>query len=120
MNPDDWRRRARVLAVHDATTLELAVDLGYGVTFRDTVTLRALESPQTPPDARGSLFWVLDWVEAHSGHGDALWGFTVETARLEGRYQAVLACAGCGRMLNSDAVRAGRCVPSPIRSVVDS
>jgi micrococcal nuclease len=115
---DIWQYRARVARVVDGDTLDLAIDLGFGVTLTGDearVRLRAIDTAETfgvstdsdeyATGQRHKAF-VEEWV---AETGEQEWPVFVETAKDDergkyGRWLAVIQRRVDGAVLNDDLV----------------
>jgi micrococcal nuclease len=115
---DIWQYRARVERVVDGDTLDLGIDLGFGVSLTGDearVRLRGIDTAETfgvPKDSeeyatgqRHKAF-VEEWV---AGTDDREWPVFVETAKDDqrgkyGRWLAVVQRRADGAVLNDDLV----------------
>ncbi|MET9732008.1 thermonuclease family protein [Streptomyces sp. NPDC006458] len=89
---------ATVEAVVDADTLDVDIDLGFGIHVRQRVRLLGLNTPEkNTPAGRAASTWVTDWLTQHPT------GLVVETQRKEkyGRWLATITAAD-GACLNTD------------------
>lgn len=113
-----WEYRADIEHVVDGDTLDLRIDLGFGVILTGDearVRLRGVDTAEIFGSAEGSpeheagerhLQFVEDWVAAA---GDAAWPFLVRTTKDDergkyGRWLAELKRRSDGAVLNEDLV----------------
>ncbi|WP_210594822.1 thermonuclease family protein [Streptomyces scabiei] len=96
----------RAVTVVDGDTLDVDVDLGFGVWTRQRIRLLGVNAPEHgTPDGDAATAFTADWLRQHAAE------LTLRTTKKEkyGRYLgAVLSGA---RSLNDDLVTAGHAVP---------
>ncbi len=107
-----YEYRASLVRVVDADTLDLCVDLGFGLTRTDRFRLFGLNAPELrTPEGKLAAAWVADWLAA-AGSADR-WPLVVRTEKDRrekyGRYLGVVLLAG--RELNAELLAAGHAAP---------
>jgi micrococcal nuclease len=111
---DPWTYRARLVRVIDADTLEMELDLGFGVVKSETLRLADLDAPElNTAEGRAVRAIVLDWVD-DAKDGD--WPLLVTTRKTDKyrRYIATIRDATTARpALNETLLTLGYAKPWP-------
>ena len=107
-----WTYRCRVVRVVDGDTVDVVVDLGFGVHKSERVRLADVDTPE-----RGDPLWgeatqyTRAWLETHSADG-----LTLRSTKPRDKYGRYLAHIGSGRdavTLNEALINAGLAQPWP-------
>lgn len=114
---ETWVRHATVVKVVDGDTVDLAVDLGYNVTFTDRFRLEGIDTPEVygvkktseeyKRGQKASTF-AKEWVTGQEGR------VLVRSARNRGKYgrwlATIYAADGEGKSLNVQLVESGNAI----------
>mgnify|MGYP003452528706 FL=1 len=105
--------------VVDGDTLDVVIDLGFGITREERVRVEGVNAPEmATPDGPPARRWVLDWMTAHGAErGGVGWSLVLRTSKPDprdkyGRYVARVV-AGNGDDLTADMLAAGIAQPYP-------
>lgn len=109
-----YEYRAAVLRVVDGDTVDVAIDLGFGVEKRERVRLSGLDAPeQNTSDGMAATRFVQDWVAAQPPVASRF-GYVLRSKRPEpkDRYARYLAelFSPSGESLNAALIEAGHAV----------
>lgn len=104
--------------VVDGDTLDVVIDLGFGITRQERVRIDGVNAPEmTTPEGPPARRWVLDWMAWHATTG-LEWPLVIRTLKPDprdkyGRYVARVMSASDGSDLASDMLAAGIALPYP-------
>lgn len=102
----------KVLKIVDGDTLDLEIDLGFGISVTQRVRLKGLNAPETrtldhAEKARGIA--SKEWLEKHLGKGSE-WTIQTEKEDKYGRYLGILQNGENTLSLNEEMINAGMAV----------
>ena len=117
---DTYWRRARVVRVVDADTLQFVVDLGFYAYAEHRMRLLGVNAPEVhakDPDERqraaAATAFSTQWLVDHAPHCvDPEWPVSIRTEKADsfGRFLALLEC-GEGHSLNQELLDSGHARP---------
>ena len=76
-----WTYRARLIKVVDGDTVDLSVDLGFGVSKVERVRLAGLNTPEMNAGGTDAKLWVSIWFADHTRLADSDWPYQVRTQK---------------------------------------
>lgn len=107
-----WTYRAQLVRVVDGDTVDVLVDLGFGVQITQRVRVAGVDAAErNTVTGAGVTAWARDWIAAHSPHG-VLWPLTLTSSKPRptdkyGRYVADITATVGGDSLAAAMLAAG-------------
>ena len=104
-----YHYRADCRRAIDGDTLEVIIDLGFGMTRKERIRLLGIDCPEAnTPEGRAARLFAIDWLNAAQVATESVWELMLHTSKGDSFGRWLAQVEDCrGRNLTADLIAAG-------------